>query len=305
MTDVDETSQWLVIGWPLNKQAHVRRNVDGIFYEFTDNGNYSRVNVPIPVEFVGLERIDDWEIAPGVLALDQAPEPRRWEFLDCLPVGYEEDRTWIDPTSPERRLRVHSSWCIDAFVSGFYRIQQDALHRGGARATVPQRTMTDWETARMIYHHIGDIFGIPVLQTAVNSYNSGSTREHQTLNVVFETPVDAPSLVHTAIERDADGLIHLTLWYRFGVQEPWHRFCDHTLKQYHEFHSLASMRAVIAELIAFVNQGLTHDEIITYLGRLHDEVDGSEWSRSQLAATDAVDERIQSTRAKLTEMISE
>ena len=164
--------------------------------------------------------------------------------------------------------------------------------------------MTDWETAREIYSQIGSCFGVPALRAATSDYDPDS-EGRQTLRVAFETPVDAPSLVHAAIERDPDGLISLTLWYRFGTQEPWHQFCNHTLDQFFEFYSLASMRAVIAELVAFANQGLTRDEIITYFGRLHDEVDGSEWSRSQLAATDAVDERMQSTRSQLTEMISE
>lgn len=304
MTNSADTSQWLVVGWPLNRQAHVRRDVDAVLYEFTDSV-YTRTTVSIPVQLIGLERLGDWEIAPGVLALDQAPDSRRTELLDCLPEDYATDRTWIDPAVPWMRLRVHSSWSIAAFVSEFCRIQQDALHRGGARATTPQRTMTDWETARRIYHLIAIYFGIPALQAAVSDYNPGSTADNRTLQVVFETPVDSPSLVHMQIERDTDGLITLMLWYRFGTQEPWHRFCDHTVDRIFEFHGIASMRAVIAELVAFANQGLTRDEIITYLGRLHDEVNDSEWSRSQLAATDAIDERIQPTRSKLTEMISE
>lgn len=306
MTDSDSTKQWLTFGWPLSNQAHLRREVHARLYVPTGNGTYTVTRGTIPLGTVGLNRIDDFEVAPGVLALHQTPSARRAEFLRHIPDNDSQPSKTTD-LNPLRKQNIqYISWSITEFTVFLSRIQHASLGTGASQTYSSQHTMTGWETAREICYRIATHFGFRVLQNATIIHEPDSPDlHHQTLQVTFESPVDRPSLLHGTIERDVEGVISLAVWYRFAAPGPWHKFCARSLDEAGEIDVIEPMRAVIIELIAFAEHGFTRDEIISHLGRLHDFVDNSEWSQSQLAATDAVEDRAEASLPKLKQMLPE
>ena len=197
-------------------------------------------------------------------------------------------------------------WSFTEFAVGFSRIQRLSLGTGASQTYQSQRTMTDWETARQICYRIAGYFGLPVLRNATIIHEPDSPDlYHQTLRITFESPVDEPSLLHGTIERDVKGVITFALWYRFTTPGPWHEYCLPPLNEVGEIDVIGPLRALIIELIALAEHGFTRDEIISYLGCIHDSADDSEWSQLQLAATNAVEDRSESSLSKLEQMLQE
>lgn len=306
MTDSVDAKQWLVFGWPLDHEAHLRREVDARLYEPADDGTYTVTDGTIPLDTVGLERIDDFEIVPGVLALHQAPPAHRAEFLENIPTDNPQQSTTGNPKSLLNQVKHHSPWSFSDFTLHLSRIQHASLETGASQTYRSQRVMTDWETAREICYRTGTYFGLHVLRDATIIHEPDSPDlHHQTLRITFESPVDGPSMLHGTIERDVEGVITLRLWYRFTTPGSWHQFCARDLDTVGEIRVLELMRAVITELIAFAEHGLTRDEMISHLGRVHDLGDGSAWSQSQLAATNAVEDQAESSLPKIRRMLLE
>lgn len=306
MSHTSNSKQWLTVGWPLDAEASLRGEVDARLDEPADDGTSTVTQGTVPLSTVGLERIDDFEIIPGVLALHRAPSTQRDEFLETIPTDDSQQSNTADPTSLQKRVRNHAPGNFAEFAIRLSQIQHACLETGASQTYSPQRVMTDWETAREICYQIATYFGFSVLHDATITHDPDSPDlHHQTLRATFESPVDGPSLLHGTIKRDVEGVITLELWYRFTTPGPWHLFCARDLDEVSEIHLLDLMRAHITELTAFAEHGFTRDEMISHLGRVHDHVENSKWSQSQLAATDAVEDQAESSLPKLRRMLLE
>lgn len=300
-------TQWLVFGWPLDYDGQPREEVNARLYRFSDDGSYTMVDGQIPLSVVGLERIGDFEIAPGLLALHQTSSARRAEFLDHLSTDNSQQTKTRNPEPSLYQVKRHSSWCFTEYALLLSRIQHAS--RGlGISQTRSQRVITDWETAREICYRTATYFGPHVIRNATILYERENPDfHHQTLRITFESPVDGPSLLHGTIERDIEGVITLSLWYRFSTSSLWHQFCLCDFDDIGEIMVTEHMRAVITELIRFTEHGCTRDEIISHLGRIYDLADSSSvsWAESQIAASDAVENQTESSLPKVKKMLFE
>lgn len=305
MTGSANTNQWIIFGWPLDNEGHLRKEVNARLYSPTTDGNYTVAHGTVPLDTVGLERIDNFEVAPGMVALNQVPSAQCGEFLKDIP----DNNSQRSKTTESKLLRKHgrhASWTFTEFTVLLSRIQHATLEAGSSDTYNSQRTLTDWETAREICYQIVKYFGFRVLRNATIIHEPNNPNlHHQTLRITFESPVTEPSLLHGNIERNVGGIITLSLWYRFTTSSPWYKFCNRSLDNVGEIDLIEPMRAMFIELINFAEHDFTRDEIISHLGRFHDLVDNSEWSQSHLDATDVVEDQAESSLRKLEQMLPE
>ena len=295
--------QWLVCGWPLTNRGEIESEISANLYESSDTSGYTRSHPTVPVEIIGLESVAECELSPGVFALHEVSPDDRAVVLDYILADDPKRQTTDNPFHLISAHKSHNSWVYGEFVNKIARIQ-----RAARRSCMhpESRSVTNAEIAREIAYRVATYFGFDVLRDATHSYQVTIDQNSDLFyQIDFESPVKTPSLLDTTIKLGKDGVIDLTLRYRFSPRNSWHEFVSGCIDGFEGFYLHALLKALIVELLTLAEHDLTYDEAISYLGTVHDITLKSDWAQFEIDESEAIEFQPKSSRPKLEEMFFE